>query len=176
MAHLRMWRTATWSFPSRLRRIRSIDIQRYVPDVFDVLAELRTAPDVLCRGGWWPGGDSPREHEAVADYHGSHQDQVVVRTTRLMGKTVDFFSSSHERSHVLGAFGMSSLPRGTPCYALLWEGVIGAFYEIDAQLNVRKIGDVMPEPGHRYAMLYALADPTFDKSTAGFSGFLMPEN
>lgn len=27
----------------------------------------------------------------------------------------------------------------------------------------------MPEPGHRYAMLYALADPTFDKSTAEFS-------
>lgn len=29
----------------------------------------------------------------------------------------------------------------------------------------------MPEPGHRYALLYALADPTFNKSTAEFSRF-----
>lgn len=139
-----------------------------VPDVFDVLAELQTIPDVLCRGGWWPG-DFPLGQHAVADYRGSHHDQVVVSKKRLLGKTVDFFSSSHERSHLLCAFGMSNLPKGTPCYALLWEGVIGAFYEIDAELNVTKIGDVMQEPGHRYAMLYALADPTFDKSTAEYS-------
>jgi predicted NodU family carbamoyl transferase len=139
-----------------------------VPDAFDVLAELQTVPDVLCRGGWWPG-DSLREQEAVADYRGSHHDQVVVSKKRLLGRTVDFFSSSHERSHLLCAFGLSNLTKGTPCYALLWEGVIGAFYEIDAELNIAKIGDVMPEPGHRYAMLYALADPTFDKSAAEFS-------
>jgi len=71
---------------------------------------------------------------------------------------------------------MSNLPKGTPCYALLWEGVIGAFYEIDAELNITKIADVMPEPGHRYAMLYALADPTFDKLTAEFPGYPMLEN
>lgn len=139
-----------------------------VPDVFDVLAELEAVPDVLCRGGWWPV-DSSSGQEGVADYRGSHQDHIVVAKRRFLGRAVDFFSSSHERSHLLGAFGLSSLPRGTPCYALLWEGVIGAFYEIDAELNVTKIGDVMPEPGHRYAMLYALADPTFDKSAAGFS-------
>jgi predicted NodU family carbamoyl transferase len=139
-----------------------------VPDAFDVLAELHAVPDVLCKGGWWPG-DSPHGREAVADYRGSDHEQVVVSKKRLLGKTIDFFSSSHERSHLLCAFGMSNLPKGTPCYALLWEGVIGAFYEIDAKLNVTKVGDVMPEPGHRYAMLYALADPTFDKSTAEFS-------
>ncbi len=139
-----------------------------VSDVFDVLAEVQTVPDVLCRGGWWPG-DSPRGREAVADYRGSHHHQVVVSKKRFLGKTIDFFSSSHERSHLLCAFGMSNLPKGTPCYALLWEGVVGAFYEIDAEFNVTKVGDVMPEPGHRYAMLYALADPTFDKSTEEFS-------
>ena len=139
-----------------------------VPDAFDALAELNTVPDVLCKGGWWPG-DSPRRSEEVAGYRGSDYNQVLVSKKRLLGKTIDFFSSSHERSHLLCAFGMSNLPMGTPCYALLWEGVIGAFYEIDAELNVTKIGDVMPEPGHRYAMLYALADPTFDKSTAEFS-------
>lgn len=139
-----------------------------VPDAFDVLAELQAIPDVLCRGGWWPGDFSLGRH-AVAEYRGSTHDQVVAGKKLLLGKTVDFFSSSHERSHLLCAFGMSDLPKGTPCYALLWEGVIGAFYEIDAELNVTKVGDVMQEPGHRYAMLYALADPTFDKSTAEYS-------
>jgi len=37
--------------------------------------------------------------------------------------------------------------QGTPCYALLWEGVIGSFYEIDTELNITKLADVMPEPG-----------------------------
>jgi predicted NodU family carbamoyl transferase len=66
---------------------------------------------------------------------------------------------------------MSNLPKGTPCYALIWEGVIGSFYEIDTELNITKLADVMPEPGHRYALLYGLADPTFDKSTAEYSRF-----
>jgi carbamoyltransferase/hydroxymethyl cephem carbamoyltransferase len=139
-----------------------------IPDAFDALAELHVVPDVLCKGGWWPG-DFPREGEAEADYRGTDHDQVIVGKKHLLGKTIDFFSSSHERSHLLCAFGMSNLPKGTRCYALLWEGIIGAFYEIDAELNITKIADVMPEPGHRYAMLYALADPTFDKLTAEFS-------
>ena len=90
---------------------------------------------------------------------------------RILGKTVQYFSSSHERSHLLCAFGMSNLPRGTPCYALLWEGVIGSFYKIDSEFNLTKLADVMHEPGHRYALLYGLADPTFDKSVAEFSRF-----
>ncbi|WP_447045515.1 carbamoyltransferase C-terminal domain-containing protein [Vreelandella sp. H-I2] len=139
-----------------------------VPDTFDALTELHDIPDVICKGGWWPG-DSPHEGEAVAEYRGSDHGQVIVSKKQLLGKSIDLFSSSHERSHLLCAFGMSSLPQGTPCYALLWEGVIGAFYEIDPELNVTKVADVMPEPGHRYAMLFALADPTFDKSTAEFS-------
>jgi predicted NodU family carbamoyl transferase len=49
--------------------------------------------------------------------------------------------------------------------------VIGAFYEINSEVNVTKLADVMPEPGHRYALLYGLADPTFEKSVAGFSRF-----
>ena len=139
-----------------------------ISNAFDALSELHDVPDVLCQGGWWPG-DSPRGGTATANYRGVSPDQVIIGKKKFLGKTIDFFSSSHERSHLLCAFGMSNLPKGTPCYALLWEGVIGAFYEIDAELNITKIADVMPEPGHRYAMLYALADPTFDKVTAEYS-------
>lgn len=142
-----------------------------VPDVFGVLGELAEVPDVLCRSGWWPGDTMFTEQAAVAGYHGVSSDHVIQDKVRLLGKTVDYFSSSHERSHLLCAFGMSSIPMGTPCYALLWEGVVGAFYEIDPELNFRKLADVMPEPGHRYALLYGLADPTFDKAKSGYSRF-----
>lgn len=142
-----------------------------VSDVFDVLGELKQAPDVLCRGGWWPSDAHLSEQRDLAGYHGLDKSDIVVGKKRLLGKTVEYFSSSHERSHLLCAFGMSPFPKGTPCYALLWEGVIGSFYEIDSALNLTKLADVMPEPGHRYALLYGLADPTFDKSAAGFSRF-----
>ncbi|MCW5728516.1 MAG: proline dehydrogenase [Parvibaculum sp.] len=58
---------------------------------------------------------------------------------------------------------MSSLPRGTACYALVWEGEMGAFYEIDPDLNITLIADVLNQPGNRYGLLYGLADPTFPK-------------
>lgn len=142
-----------------------------VPDVFNVFSELKQVPDVLCRGGWWPSDTPPSEQHGVAGYHGVDESEIIVGIKRLMGKTVEYFSSSHERSHLLCAYGMSDFPKGTPCYALLWEGVIGSFYEIDSNLNITKLADVMPEPGHRYALLYGLADPTFDKSLADFSRF-----
>ena len=65
---------------------------------------------------------------------------------------------------------MSTLPRGTPCYALIWEGAIGAFYEIDSAMRITKLADVMNQPGNRYALIYGLADPTFPKN-APFSRF-----
>ena len=89
---------------------------------------------------------------------------------RLLGRSVRHFSSSHERSHLLCAFGMSDLPAGTPCYALVWEGAIGAFYEIDSELNITLLCNVMNQPGNRYASIYGLADPTFPKN-APFSRF-----
>lgn len=142
-----------------------------VPDVFNLLGEVEEIPDVLCKGGWWRSDAPESEQRLVAEYRGISGADIIVGQKKLIGKTVEYFSSSHERSHILCAFGMSNLPKGTPCYALLWEGVIGAFYEVDADLNVKKIADVMPEPGHRYALLYGIADPAFNKSAADYSRF-----
>ena len=148
---------------------------RYSPisgrDVFDAFGELDEIPDVICRGGWWPGEHHDYSYETRVQYRGVSKGDVIMDRRRLLGKTVGYFSSSHERSHLLCAFGMSNLPKGTPCYALLWEGVIGSFYEIDSELNITMLADVMHEPGHRYSLLYGLADPTFEKSSAGFSRF-----
>ena len=142
-----------------------------IPDLFRVLVELNEVPDVLCRSGWWHSDVHLSEQQFYAEYHGTSKKDIIVGQQCFLGKAVKYFSSSHERSHLLCAYGMSNLPKGTPCYALLWEGVIGSFYKIDTSLNIVKLADVMPEPGHRYALLYGLADPTFDKSVTEFSRF-----
>jgi len=142
-----------------------------IPDVLSIFGDLSELPDVLCRGGWWPGNNNLTEQRSIAGYHGIGNDDRVIGEEHLFGKKVNYFSSSHERSHILCAYGMSSLPKGTPCYALIWEGVIGSFYEIDNKLNITKLADVMPEPGHRYALVYGIADPTFDKGVSEFSRF-----
>ena len=147
---------------------------RYSPisshDVFNVLGELDEMPDVISTGGWWPREKPILGSYTIAGYRGVSKNDFIVDQRRLLGRPVHYFSSSHERSHLLCAFGMSCLPKGTPCYALVWEGAIGAFYEIDTELNITLLADVMNEPGHRYILLYGLADPTFPKG-APFSRF-----
>lgn len=132
-------------------------------DVFDILNELDEMPDVLCTGGWWTHEEPLLGSHAVAGYRGILKSDSIVRRRRLLGKPIHYFSSSHERSHLLCAFGMSTLPKGTPCYALVWEGAIGAFYEIDSELNIKLLADVLNQPGYRYILPYGLADPTFPK-------------
>src|ERR1700733_5296335 len=147
---------------------------RYSPissrDVFDALGEFDEIPDVICIGGWWPRDHYEFSHGSHVQYRGVAKSDVIIDQRRLLGSPVYYFSSSHERSHLLCAFGMSSLPKGTPCYALIWEGEIGAFYELDSELNIKLLGNVMNEPGHRYGLLYGLADPTFPKNSS-FSRF-----
>lgn len=147
---------------------------RYSPvsshDVFHVLGELEELPDVVCTGGWWPREKHVLGQHMHAGYRGLLESDFILDRRRLFGKSVRYFSSSHERSHVLCAFGLSGLPKGTPCYVLVWEGAIGAFYEIDSELNIALLADVMNQPGNRYILLYGLADPTFPKD-APFSRF-----
>lgn len=147
---------------------------RYSPvsihDIFNILGEVDDVPDVICTGGWWPRDAQVLGSRASVGYRGVSKSGIRVEKRRVFGKPVHYFSSSHERSHLLCAFGMSSLPKGTPCYALVWEGAIGAFYEIDSELNITLLADVLNEPGNRYASIYGLADPTFPKN-APFSRF-----
>ena len=135
-------------------------------DVFGFLGELDEMPDAICVGGWWRGAHYEHLHGSgvYVGYRGLSKSDVISDRRRFLGRTVHYFSSSHERSHILCAFGLSSLPKGTPCYALVWEGEIGAFYEIDCELNITRIADVLSQPGDRYGLLYGLADPTFPKN------------
>ncbi len=147
---------------------------RYTPcapwDLLDALSRLEQAPDVVCAGGWWPRDARPTGSRPHVGYRGVTKDGITVDRRRFLGKPANFFSSSHERSHLLCGFGMSPFPQGSPCYALVWEGAIGAFYEIDSNVDITWVADVMNEPGNRYASIYGLADPTFPKN-APFSRF-----
>jgi predicted NodU family carbamoyl transferase len=147
---------------------------RYGPigarEVFDAFGALEDVPDVVSVGGWWPREAQPTGPRLHVGYRGTATSEIVVERGRLLDKSVAFFSSSHERSHLLGAFGMSPFPQGTACYALVWEGAVGAFYEIGRDVSITLLADVMNEPGNRYASVYGLADPTFPKN-APFSRF-----
>jgi predicted NodU family carbamoyl transferase len=141
---------------------------RYTPvashDLLDALGRLEDVPDVVCTGGWWPREAHLTGSPFHVGYHGIAKEGIRVDNRRLLGKSVPFFSSSHERSHLLCGFGMSPFSQGSPCYALVWEGAIGAFYEIDPDVNLTLIGNVMNEPGNRYMSIYGLADPSFPKN------------
>jgi predicted NodU family carbamoyl transferase len=136
-----------------------------VAEVLDAVSQLRAVPDVICLSGWWPRDHHEFLHSSHRNggYRGVSAESALMEKARLFGGQADYFSSSHERSHILCAFGTSALPKGTPCYALIWEGEMGSFYEIDAHLNITLIADVLTQPGNRYGLLYGLADPTFPK-------------
>ncbi|MER8453805.1 proline dehydrogenase [Mesorhizobium sp. M1428] len=124
--------------------------------VLDAAGRLDALPDVIAVGGWENIGRS-----VAAGYYGIAQGSDVVGEKTIFGRKVHFYSSTHERSHLWGSYGMSPFPVGMPCYALIWEGDLGDFYEIDERLQVVHLGKVMARPGSKYAFLYALADPKF---------------
>lgn len=137
-----------------------------IRELLTSLSEVGDVPDAICVGGWWPRDHYDYMYGPPVQYRGVLRDDVILEQRRLFGRTVQYFSSSHERSHLMCAFGLSELEKGTPCYALIWEGEIGGFYEIDASLKITPFGDVLDQVGNRYAMLYGLADPTFQKNGA----------
>lgn len=140
---------------------------RYTPigsrDLLDAFGRLEQIPDVVCTGGWWQREARPTGRVPHVGYRGTSKHEIAVDHSYMFGNSIQCFSSSHERSHLLCGFGMSPFSQGSYCYALVWEGAIGAFYEIDPEMNITLIADVMNGPGNRYASIYGLADPTFPK-------------
>lgn len=131
------------------------------PKVFvESLKYVDDIPDVFAISGWGQNFQK-KIHNIEGGYFGHESSCIIDRNDILLGKKVKYFSSSHERAHILSSYAMSPFPQGKPCYALVWEGKIGAFYKIDERLDITKIGDVLERPGHKYAFIYALADPTF---------------
>lgn len=122
-----------------------------------VAERLGRIPDIVALGGW----SKPRGGGSVgAGYTGDN----VVQTGRIrfFGKEVDYFSSSHERSHIMMALGMAPPEKEHELTTVLvWEGVTGSFYLVDRAWRVVRTVPVLANPGDRYAFLFSLADPTF---------------
>jgi hydroxymethyl cephem carbamoyltransferase len=80
-----------------------------------------------------------------------------IRSSRnILG--VEEFRSSHERAHIMCAYGMSPYPQGQPCYVLCYEGQIGRFYYIDESLSITKFPTTLVQPGFRYESVFELAN------------------
>lgn len=153
---------------------------RYIPvtptSVIGSMSYLSSIPDVIAMGGWVTGaGECVKVQDA--GYLGHDETAILTKKIQFIGKEIEYFSSSHERSHLLGAYGMSPFEQGEPCYILIWEGVLGNFYEIDEKLTITKIGKPLHRPGDKYSFLFALADPEAshigDPSALAYAGKLM---
>jgi len=116
------------------------------PAVVKVAERLGGLPDVIATGGWT--GIAP-------GYFGV--DKVHRTKTKLLGRKVEMFSSSHERAHIFGSYAMSPFETGRPCYVLTWEGVLGSFYRIGAKMDITTYPAVLCGAGSRYPYLYYLA-------------------
>lgn len=113
------------------------------------------SPDIVALGGW-QSGSLP----IAAGYHGVEPPER--RPMRWCGSSTEYVTSSHVRSHIAMALGMAPRPqRPQQQVVLVWEGVTGAFYLVDEQYRVVRELPVLTAPGARYALLFALADPTF---------------
>lgn len=119
-----------------------------------------TSPDVVAVGGWERGGYG-FTGASGAGYFGTQVSGI--ETITLLGQPVRYYTSSHERSHIMMAVGMAGDPAPHEA-VLVWEGAVGGFYEFDRRTGGLVSHPVMSEPGGRYAFLYALGDPTFPDS------------
>jgi hydroxymethyl cephem carbamoyltransferase len=118
--------------------------------------QIGAVPDVFAIGGW-QGGGSVLHRPIATGYLGI--DEVSERTTRMFGKHVTIFSSSHERSHLMMALGMAAEDDVPAEAVLIWEGIIGSFTHVDHRHQTRRVIPVLTCPGIRYALVYGVADP-----------------
>lgn len=131
------------------------------PEALVVAAKrLDRLPDVVAIGGWVE--DSwPTESTLRAGYFGAGSDMIRIEKGQFFGRAVDIFSSTHERSHIMAAYGLSPFAAGCSSYCLVWEGYIGSFYRINEVGEIHHMRSVLSDPGNKYSFLYALADPSF---------------
>jgi hydroxymethyl cephem carbamoyltransferase len=128
--------------------------------ILDAIERLGEVPDVVAIAGtvkeswWYKGGDDQIE----AGYYGGHV--LTEREGTFFGKKVPIVSSSHVRTHVLGAAGMAPRDDAKRRAVLVWEGYEGSFYLLDERWQIIREIPVLKFPGGRYAFLFGLAEPS----------------
>jgi predicted NodU family carbamoyl transferase len=135
--------------------------------VLESMSHVDKIPDVVCLSGWVKGFHSV-EPPLGAGYYGWSESGCITGETTIFGTPAKTFTSSHERSHLLSSYAMSPFPQGEECYALVWEGNIGSFYHFAPDVTVRRVAQVMEDPGSKYQFVFSLADPATSKEHGGF--------
>lgn len=128
-------------------------------NISHLLSEKIFSIDAFALSGW-SHGTEPEGRAIGLGYMGLQIPEHMKHVFR--GVEMPFYTSSHERSHIMCSYALSPFPQGQPCYCLVWEGYIGAFYYIDSQVTITKLIDIMNSPGVRYSFAYALADKSFN--------------
>ncbi|KMW72761.1 proline dehydrogenase [Photorhabdus luminescens subsp. luminescens] len=158
--HISYLKDSTLAFSYEAEKDSGLRYSPVTAELFiETLSCINEKPDVIALSGWSVGVD-PRGRNIGAGYLGLEYPKPNIIS--FLGTDLYYFTSSHERSHLLGAYGMSPFQQGQPCYALLWEGHIGSFYYIDKDIIITKLANVLLDPGIRYAFAYGLADPKFN--------------
>lgn len=128
--------------------------------VVEAASRLPRPPDVVVLSGWVKGFQTT-DQPSRTGYFGVGAGSVSDEPLNFLGTEVRLFSSSHERSHIMTAYGLAESMGGRDCYSLVWEGNIGSFYRIDEAGGIEHLGECVPFPGNKYSFLFALADPGF---------------
>jgi hydroxymethyl cephem carbamoyltransferase len=92
------------------------------------------------------------------------------RSMNFLGKEVKFFSTTHERAHIMSAFGLAPVDDPSPREALVWEGAIGSFYVSDDRWRITRELPVLVGPGIRAPGRQPLEGPTTLAVTVALSG------
>jgi predicted NodU family carbamoyl transferase len=108
-------------------------------------------PHILC-------GDS-RQFAApqVDNYVGYQPENIELSHVATGGGKALYVSVPHEMSHVACSFALSDLPERQPFYALVWEGLLGRLYHVDANFRITKLGEgdhILDRVGSRYSFPY----------------------
>jgi hydroxymethyl cephem carbamoyltransferase len=130
--------------------------------MLNAIERLDAVPDVIALSGYTKEDTQLGEMDIWAGYFGAQA--VDEREATLFGAPVKLFSSSHIRSHILTAAGLAPPDEAPQRAVLVWEGAEGSFFLLDEQWNVIHGAEAMKLPGHRYAMLFDLADPSYPDS------------
>ena len=136
------------------------------PDIIlEFAARVGSLPDVVAVGGWQSKLAGRREAFKVrsifgAGYFGEHA--VESKDSSFSASACATWPPSHEHLHrVSAAIGLA--PRGSHQLqaVLVWEGITGTFYLVDADYQVVRTIPVLSQPGGRFAALFSICDPTF---------------
>jgi hydroxymethyl cephem carbamoyltransferase len=124
--------------------------------VMNAVEQIGEMPDAVAFTGGW--------REAVPGsigigYVGA--GRVEQRRMNLFGHEATLVSSTHERSHIMSSIALAPRDGAPVRAALVWEGLLGKLYLLDGHGSVTREIRVHDAPGTRWALLFALADPTF---------------